>query len=287
MARETTKTGPPIRATTAELDRVLAALSRAEERLAAMEQQLNQAERLATLGTLVGAVAHEFNNLLTPIMSYAQLALADPDDADLTRKALERAYKGAERAARVSATMLGFGRGGDEPAACIVASALDLAAETARLDATHERIEFCNNIPTDLCAGIACLSLQQILVNLLLHARHAIAPESGRITVHGERSTWNIDGRQSASCIIRVEDTGCGIDDETKASLFTPYQSGPARNGKAGTGLGLSICKRLIEAVGGTISVESAVGVGTTFTLTLPIGDPGLLAQEAASSSAA
>ncbi|GAB4516728.1 MAG: ATP-binding protein [Phycisphaerales bacterium] len=271
----------------AELDRVLAALERAESRLESMELQLNQAERLATLGTLVGAVAHEFNNLLTPIMSYAQLALSAPDDAELTRKALERAYKGAERAARVSATMLGFGRAGNEPSACMVRETLHEAIETARLEAAHERIELVVDVPEDLCAGMACLSLQQVLVNLLLNARRAIGNGGGTITVRASRSTWNHSDHEDACCVIEVGDTGCGIDDDTMATLFTPYQPGPVRNHERGTGLGLSICKRLVDSAGGRIDVESEVGAGTVFRVTLPIGEPSSLKHASASTSAA
>ncbi len=287
MARPSDQNNDLENATRVELDRVLEALERTEARLHAMERQLAQAERLATLGTLVGAVAHEFNNLLTPVMSYAQLALSDPTDTDLARKALERAYKGAERAARMSATMLGFGRDSDEPQACMVAESVAIAIETARMDALHEPLELQIDVETDLCAGIACLSLQQVLVNLLLNARHAITPGPGTIRVVGACSTWNIDGGVEDCCTIAVTDTGCGIDAHTLETLFTPYQSGPTRNGKRGTGLGLSICKRLIESVGGSIDVQSEMGHGTTFTLHLPLGDAALLAREPAKTSAA
>ena len=270
-----------------ELEHVLVALEKAEERLAMMERQLAHAERLATLGTLVGGVAHEFNNLLTPVMSYAQLALSDPSDTELTKKALERAYRGAERAARVASSMLGFGRSGHEPEVCRVRDAMDAALETARLEATHERIALITDVPDDLYAGLACLSLQQVFVNLFLNARHAIRPEAGTISVSAQRSTWNTDDSEAPCCKITVADSGCGIEPEILSTLFTPYQTGPERNGTPGTGLGLSICERLVRGVGGQINVQSTIGKGTKFTILLPLGDATQAEQAHTGTSAA
>lgn len=284
MSNRKTSESQPGDVTREQLDAVLSALDSAEQRLASMERQLQHTERLATMGTLVGSVAHEFNNILTPIMSYAQLALSEPGDAELTRKALERAYQGAERAARVASTMLGFSRNADEPSACLVDDALEVALETARLDTKHERITLEQEIAGSLCAGIAGLSLQQVLINLLLNARHAIVPEGGTIRVVGERSTWNIEGEDRPTVVLRVSDTGCGIDDDTLATLFTPYQTGPTRSG---SGLGLSICKRLVERSGGRISVETMVGEGSTFVIELPEGDSSLLKRPISGASAA
>ena len=275
-----------------ELDRVLRALDLAEERLRDMERQLEQAERLATMGTLVGVVAHEFNNLLTPIMSYAQLAMSAPADEQLTRKALERAYKGAERASRVASSMLGFGKGIDEPAACLVREALREAVDTTRLNARHEHIELTVDIEDGLCAAITPLSLQQVFVNLLLNARKAMGQERGGITVEGRRSTWNTDDRPThalhddKSCEVIVRDTGPGIPADIMRTLFTPYRSGDRRR-PGGTGLGLTICKRLIESAHGTISVVSTPGEGAAITITLPAGATSLLETREHPSSAA
>jgi len=273
--------------TKSELERIVAALERAEERIASLEHELAHAERLATLGTLVGAVAHEFNNILTPVMSYAQLALSAPEDGALTQKALDRAYRGAERAARVSSTMLGFSRNSEEPSACLVTEALDAAIETARLDAYHERVELVREVPDDLCAGIACLALQQVLINLLLNARRALGSNGGTITVRAERSTWNADADESGGVHLHLIDDGCGIDDKTQRTLFTPFKSAVPNRATRGTGLGLAICKRLIESAGGRIGVASQVGVGTTFTIDLPEGDASLVRRATADTSAA
>ncbi|MEM1423481.1 MAG: HAMP domain-containing sensor histidine kinase [Planctomycetota bacterium] len=262
-------------ATSADLDRVVGALERAEVRLRDMQRQLDQAERLATMGTLVGVVAHEFNNLLTPIMSYAQLAMSSPDDAELTRKALDRAYHGAERASRVAASMLGFGKGVDEPDACLVERAVEDAIDTARLNARHERIELTIDVEPGLCAGISPLSLQQILVNLLLNARKAIGQQPGAIRISAACSTWNTDSQTADACVVRVSDTGPGVPAELLDTLFTPYRSGSTT--ASGTGLGLTICKRLVEAVGGTIEVGTGDEGGASFTVTMPMGDPALL----------
>src|SRR5687767_1017430 len=87
---------------------LLRQISAMECQLQAITRAMEHRERLATLGTVAGLLAHEFNNILTPIMSYAQMALASPDDQDLTIKALKRAAEGSERAAQISGVILGF-----------------------------------------------------------------------------------------------------------------------------------------------------------------------------------
>ncbi|MEX2387249.1 MAG: histidine kinase dimerization/phospho-acceptor domain-containing protein, partial [Phycisphaeraceae bacterium] len=106
-------TAPPHPDDLAQVDRLLDHFSHLEEQLQQVRDGLTQSHRLATLGTIATIIAHEYNNILTPVISYAQLALANPEDAELARKALEKALGGAERAAHISSSLLGFAR--DEP----------------------------------------------------------------------------------------------------------------------------------------------------------------------------
>ena len=89
---------------------VLEQIDALQERIADLTARLDHAERLATLGTIAGLIAHEFNNILTPVMSYAQLALANDDDADLVKKALQKAAEGSDQASQIAAAILGFVR---------------------------------------------------------------------------------------------------------------------------------------------------------------------------------
>jgi signal transduction histidine kinase len=183
-----------------------------EERVAAAQQQLNEVltelahqQRLGTLGTLAAALAHEFNNILTPVLSYTQLALADPTDAALSQKALARAHAGAERASRLASSMLGFsqpGRTTSHPSCGFprgsdssdLASTAGMHPENARStcnsarvsdvvqsalaclgrDLERDGIRLSVDIPSSLRVQMDDLSLQQILVNVLLNARAAL-----------------------------------------------------------------------------------------------------------------
>lgn len=219
-----------------------------------LESQFLRAHRLATLGTLAASIAHEVNNLLTPILSYAQLALAAPQDADLTRKALERAADCAEKASRIGSAMLGFARA-DEPviglgdsrgpvqeAGCAGVSAqgpraqetrfsADIAAVVADAlaclgrDPRKDGIELCVDVPTGLRAGIAPVALQQVVLNLALNAREAMRGRSAsslRISARRVGSTGNVE--------LSVADSGPGLPSGVLSNLFTPFvRSEPAR----------------------------------------------------------
>ncbi len=260
-----------------DLDRVLAALDAAEKRLMAVEQELAHAERLAALGTLTSAVAHEFNNLLTPVMSYAQLALQSPDDHELARKALQHACSSAERASRVASSMLGFATDPDAPAAAFLDQIIDETLEMMLTDVSKDAITLEREIEGACWLHISPIALQQVLMNLLLNARQAIRPEPGTIRITAERSTWN----NAQAYRIRVQDSGCGMSPKVAERIFEAFRTGPSRNGRKGTGLGLAISKQLIEQRGGSIEVESELGVGTCFTIMLPAVDPATMNQAA------
>src|SRR5262249_28575324 len=106
------------------------AADRLASELVIMRANLEHAQRLATLGTIAALIAHEFNNLLTPVMSYAQMALAKPGDPELTRKALERAAAGSEKAAQIAGTILDFARDDLEVGAVPGAQSLGHAARS-------------------------------------------------------------------------------------------------------------------------------------------------------------
>ena len=249
-----------------------------QDRLREIEAELEHTHRLAMLGTLVGSIAHEINNILTPVVSYAELAKLHPDDAELGAKALARASAGAEQAARIARAILDLARraeydsGPDEPPRADIAATIDrvllcMAREPGR-DAPAIRVE----VEPGCTAAIDPTTLQQVLLNLLINATRAIGTgggSEGRIDVRG--STWNSPGRE-AMVRIEVEDDGCGMDERTLERIFEPFISGGSSQSSdpPGTGLGLSTSRQLVERFGGTIAVRSQVGTGTVFTITLP-----------------
>jgi signal transduction histidine kinase len=245
-------------------------LESAERALIELQHQLERTQRLATLGTLASTIAHEFNNLLTPMLGYAQYALGHLDDATLTKTALERTVTGAERASQIAASILAFATDdADAPigtgfsnVAAVVQDALHCLARDPRQDG----IGLTLRIDPNLQVSLPPAALQQVLLNLLLNACKAM-PRGGQLIVEA-CGTWNGD---LPAATIRVQDTGCGIDPVLLPHIFTPFVSAfpRAHEHKAGAGLGLAVCKQVVERAGGTIHVESAVGVGTTFTVTL------------------
>lgn len=248
---------------------------------------LRDSQRLATLGTLAGAICHEINNILTPVMSYAEMASEQPGDAALTRKALERAYHGADRASRIASAILALAGGKRSDPASARADAAQ-AARDALLCLANDPERFGIRVHTDIepgcLAAIDQVELQQVLLNLILNAVKAMRPSGGgdlsiRASTRLGRgdyrgSTWNEERDSAPSVVIEVRDTGCGIPADRLPYVFQPFvshrwdQNAVPRT--SGTGLGLTICKQLVESSGGSIDVKSQVSVGTCFTIVLP-----------------
>ncbi len=120
------------------------------------------------------------------------------------------------------------------------------------------------SIDPGLFANISSTALTQVLLNLILNARQAMH-DGGALEIKAGRSTWNNDDH---TVRISVKDSGCGIETERLGSIFQPFVS--ENKGNGGTGLGLAITQRIIAATGGSISVESELGVGTVFTIDIP-----------------
>jgi len=245
-----------------------------QQRIDQLQTTLTQQQRLATLGMVTSVIAHEFNNILTPMISYTQFALSDKADEALRQKALEKALSGAQRAAAISQSLLGFVRGD----ASTIAEVGKVLAETLSClsrDLSKDGINLVQEVPADLAVAINAGQLQQVLMNLIVNARAAMLGKSGakRLTV-------------KAACIkhgkivqVEVGDTGPGIPPEVLPHIFEPFfstrQAGPTTPDdvlpRGGTGLGLTICQDLISAAGGTLSARSTPGEGATFTIELPL----------------
>jgi signal transduction histidine kinase len=237
-----------------------------EERIAALEAQLLQAQKLTALGELVSTVTHEFNNVLTTIINYAKLGLRHRD-APTRDKALDKILAAGHRAAKLTNGILAFARnrtGGFEPtelARVIDDSLLLLERELSKY---RVRIE-CQLQPTEP-AWANGNQIQQVLLNLLINARQAM-PGGGVVMIRLAQE------RPGEMIELSVRDTGCGIAADKLPKIFDRFfttKAGPDASGKGGTGLGLAMCRDIIEAHHGRVRVESTVGRGTLFTLKLP-----------------
>jgi signal transduction histidine kinase len=231
-----------------------------------LEKQIEKLERLAGIGTAASMILHEMNNLLTPLGNYAALALRNPQDESLTQKALQKAKKNCEQAAKVTEAVLGMTNGkNNERKTVKLAELVDEVFECLCRDFSKDSITVKKEISSDLTMCAAPVKLEQLIMNLVLNSRAALLETGG--------GTLNISGEQCGQFIkIKVSDTGCGMDEETAGRVFEPLFTTRANGGpgKSGAGLGLAFCKKVAEEHGGTISVESEPGTGSTFTIMLP-----------------
>jgi len=230
----------------------------------ALRAELARAQRLASVGTMAAMLAHEFNNILTPIISYAELAQQNPS---LVAKALDKATKGGQQARKVCKALLGLCSEADQVAAAI--NIQDLVAETLEViprELARDGIDVTVSVPEGMTIHTRAVELQQVLLNLLLNARRAVLATKRR------RRTIDIFAvRGEGRCAVSVGDNGVGIAPENLDRIFEPFFSTTdASKGDGGYGLGLAICRQMIESLGGSIAVTSHLDKGAVFTLSLP-----------------
>jgi len=229
-----------------------------------LRRLLRQAQRMASVGTMTAMIAHEFNNILTPIINYAQMAQTNPD---LTGKAITRAADGGLRAAEICSAILGMTH--NAPAELERVSLRVLLKEmivAMGRDFSKDRIELVIDIPYDLHLTTRKVELQQVLLNLLINARTAVIQKrtTRRIKVHASE--------EAGIVTIAVTDTGMGITPGNIKQIFNPFfttKDGEDAEGK-GHGLGLALCREIVESLGGDISAHSGRNEGATFIIHLP-----------------
>jgi signal transduction histidine kinase len=214
------------------------------------------------MGTMAAMVAHEFNNILTPIGNYARMAQKNPA---LSEKALIHAADGSLRATNICHALLSATHETNKAEtfnlAKLVQSTLDAMARRPEKD----NIDLQCNIPAELEITTRRVELEQVLLNLLLNARSAV------LATHRSRAITLTAERQGNRLTMQISDNGCGIAPEHVDQIFEPFFSTKsAESGEDGFGLGLAFCKEALGQMNGEISVDSAPDLGTTFTITLP-----------------
>ena len=253
-------------------DDLPARLEEMERRIESLREQLTESQRLATIGTIAAVIAHEFNNLLTPIVSYSQYALQSAEsakpDAELIKKALNKAFQSSSKAGRICTSMLGLARGESSFGTVEIQRLVDETLLVLARDPQKDGIALRVQVQPGLTVHGDHVQLEQVLLNLLINARHAMLGRGGSITIKAGRT-------DAGELRLQVIDTGPGIPEKYLTKIFDPFftTKGTTRKGEPkGTGLGLAICKEIVEHHKGRIEVQSEVSKGSTFSIYLPAG---------------
>jgi two-component system, cell cycle sensor histidine kinase and response regulator CckA len=245
-----------------------------------LEDSLRQSHRMESLGQLAGGLAHDFNNILTAIIGYADFALRDIDagvDVVAIRSEVEQIKRASEQAAELTRGLLAYSR-----RQVLQEHTLDLNAVVSRAEQLLGRLIDSritlevSTLPRALAVEGNVAQLEQIVVNLALNARDAM-PQGGTIAIRtcdadvrdeqGERLGIPA-GRYAA---LSVEDNGVGIPEQVRDRIFDPFFT--TKPAGEGTGLGLSTVSGIVRRFGGAIDLETREGVGTTFTIYLPAAE--------------
>jgi two-component system cell cycle sensor histidine kinase/response regulator CckA len=241
-----------------------------------LEVKLLEVQKLNSIGQLAGGVAHDFNNILTAIIGYAELVAHRVPRGNPVGGDVEQIQRAAERAARLTRQLLIFARRGVVEVTLINLNELTGHVLQLLRRLIGENIELSVNAGAELWPVMGDAGqLEQVLVNLAVNARDAM-PKGGRLSI--ETANVLVDeaylrARRIALPLgeyvrLTVSDTGVGMGEETKAHLFEPFFTTKER-GK-GTGLGLATCHGIVKQSGGDIFCWSQVGMGTVFTIYLP-----------------
>jgi two-component system, cell cycle sensor histidine kinase and response regulator CckA len=240
----------------------------AEQAAAKLDGQLREAQKMETIGRLAGGVAHDFNNLLTVIMGQSELLLLQ----DLTtqpRNQVAQILKAADRARLLTQQLLAYARRQVVTPRRMSANAaiVDLQSLLESLAGRKVKIDVSLD---DTCGQIRIdpSQLDQVLTNLVANARDSM-PDGGTITICTK--SLGGPGAIDEKVEIIVHDNGVGISDDVKAKMFEPFYTtkGPGQ----GTGLGLAVVEGIVSQNGGTVTVESKFGIGTTFRLMFPVSN--------------
>src|SRR6476469_31110 len=239
-------------------------------RLDESREQLFRSQKMEALGQLTGGLAHDFNNLLTAILGASDLALRNAGDPDKLKRMLDGIRSSAQRGASLTRQLLAFARA--QPLEIKQVELKDFFSDVTTLlrPSLRSNIELITEIsdqlwPVDADAG----ALELVLLNLAFNARDAM-PEGGtlRIAAHNVVLTGEPEGLQGEHVALRIVDSGSGMTAEVMERIFEPFFT--TKSFGEGTGLGLSQVFGFAKQIGGAVTVDSKLGKGATFTISLP-----------------
>lgn len=241
-----------------------------------MEEKFLRAQRLESIGTLAGGIAHDLNNILSPILLSGEYLMKDCKDP-VHREVIQVMIDSARRGSEIVRQILSFARGGENEhgplqARHIIGEVVRVARETF-----PRSIRILENVPRGAWSVKANpTQFHQLLLNLLINARDAM-PEGGEIRIEVENARLSAETAETLTqkvppgpyLMLRIKDTGCGMSEETLGKIFDPFFS--TKPGDQGTGLGLATVLGILQSHQAGYRVRSELGKGTCFELCFPV----------------
>ena len=243
-----------------------------------LRAQLYQAQKMEAIGTLAGGIAHDFNNLLTVVTGYGELLLAAKKPGDSEYEDLQKICSAGRRGAELVRGLLTLGRKAQSKPAPLNLNR-SVEQSTMLLERTIVKMLEIEVILEEDLAIIHAdpTQMDQILMNLAVNARDAM-PRGGRLTIETKNVVLDkeycrsqVEAREGPHVMLRVTDTGLGMDEETRERIFEPFFS--TKDPGRGTGLGLAMVFGIVKQHGGHITCESQPGHGTTFRIYFPVSE--------------
>ncbi len=264
-------TASPVKGKDDKVSGVVAIASNVTEQFR-LEKQLRHTQKMEAIGTLAGGVAHDFNNVLTPIMGYAEIVrlkmAKDGFDDQTVFKYLDEILRAAKRAKSLVEQVLTFSRSTEKREALqylhpIVKEVMKLIRVTlpSTIVINEEIDENCGR------GFVDPVQMHQVLINLCTNAAHAMERNHGVLTITLEKANQDTGG--SEWMVLSVADTGSGIEEKILDRIFEPYFT--TKEKTSGTGMGLAMVHGIVNNQGGRIEVESEIGAGTVFKVFLPV----------------
>lgn len=244
-------------------------LHRQKEAISLKNQELRDhiqgLEGQAVVGRAWAMAAHEINNLLAPLSTYAELALKNREDGPLVDKALRKAVDAGQKIQEILGQIPHLvGQGRSEKVSCSVESLVRQVFAALGRDFAKDGIKVREEIEPELSIRVNPVGIRQVLMNLILNARESMLPRGGTLTIRGRDLPEAVE--------IEIADTGCGIEPAQLERLFEPFfTTKTGRDGqRKGNGIGLAYCRQVIEDHNGCIRVQSVPQQGSVFTIVLP-----------------
>jgi PAS domain S-box-containing protein len=251
---------------------------KAEQESAELTGQLQQAQKMESIGVLAGGIAHDFNNLLVGVMGNAELAMLDVPQHSEMHRYLQQIFKASFRGADLVGQMLAYSGQGRFAMGEQNINALILDVSELLGAAIGKQIQ----LEQGLMGNLPCVygdknQLTQLIMNLMTNASEALDGKPGKIGLHtgvqhlsvNDFSTMYMatDLKEGDYVFIEITDTGCGMDEETQARIFDPFFT----TKESGTGLGLAALLGIVRGHHGTLSLKSRQGHGSCFTVYIPV----------------